>query len=80
VSREPLIVRDDDVTLIKPARDVGYLRNCLIKPRAGESEEWLFLASDRAGVQCRLDGYAIVPRAEYEMLLGLVAPRDHGEA
>lgn len=46
-----------------------YVRNCLIHPRRdGAGAEAMFTLSAEHGVQCQLDGYAIVPRDEYERL------------
>lgn len=47
----------------------GFLHNCFIKPRE-EDEGPLFEQTDD-GLFCRLDGYAIIPREEYEGLLAM---------
>ncbi len=47
------------------------LLNCLIVPRHDTQRALtgLFEQSPEHGVQCRLDGYAIVPREDYEALV-----------
>ncbi len=52
------------------------LINCLIVPsttvRWGSLGVPLFEQTPEHGVQCRLDGYAIVPREDYEKLVAEV--------
>lgn len=43
---------------------IGYVRNCYIKARDNEPD-WLF-SCEPEGVFCQLDGYAIVPREEFD--------------
>ncbi len=47
----------------------SYLQNCYIKPRPGDNILMGTISGDRTVIQTiRLDGYAIVPREEYEKL------------
>lgn len=53
----------------------GFLRNCIIVPRKDETAETLFLLdTENDTVHCYLDGYAIIPRDEYEALVGPIVP------
>jgi hypothetical protein len=45
----------------------GYLKNCFVKPRSDETGH-LFYADDYGRLIATLDGYAIVPCAEFEAL------------
>ena len=45
----------------------GFLHNCFIKGRDDDEGPLFIQTAD--GLFCRLDGYAIIPREEYEALL-----------
>jgi hypothetical protein len=49
------------------------LMNCLICPKSTETDTLFY--QDGPVIRCHLDGYAIVPREEYERLVG----HDEGE-
>ena len=51
-------------TLEQERNECGFVDNCLIKPRDGQQGP-LFVGT-LSGIHPRLDGYAIVPRDEYE--------------
>jgi len=45
----------------------GFLKNCFIKARGDDT---LFVADPNSDdFRCRLDGYAIIPKEEYESLI-----------
>lgn len=46
--------------------DETYVRRCSIHPR--DADPVLFTESAEHGIQCTLDGYAIIPIEEYEQL------------
>lgn len=55
--------------MITEQRHPSYVRRSMIKARPGEGP--LFSIHPGIGVFAKLDGYAIIPREEYEALLRL---------
>jgi hypothetical protein len=52
-----------------------YLRNCVIAARQPATTP-LFSADPKHGMQCCLDGYAVLPVEEYEALQAVARQRD----
>lgn len=49
-------------------KDVGYVKNCIIKRRKDDKSNYLFFADGDKGVIAFLDGYAIIPVEEYNRM------------
>jgi len=66
-------IEDFNMDVIKSeTQDGSYVKNCIIKLRIDEKATALFSSDkDASKIITKLDGYAIVPREEYESLIRL---------
>lgn len=59
-----------------PTRPDSYLKNCLIRGKSGGGQAGMFVGQDGV-ILARLDGYAIVPRNEYEEMIRKLDEYEH---